>query len=891
MKKVLSFASLLFILSLLVGNSVLAQNIGSLKTVVTPGFSFEMDLYPGYTDQDVVELQRVLNADVDTIVSYEGDGSRGHETTYFGDKTKQAVIKFQEKYADVILTPSGLTRGNGIVGKATRTKLNLLIGVINTYESTGSPTSRGNSGTSSQNSSQIVVGGGVPVVVSNPVPTSPSSICDLVNILVDADVISSSLRNQALSVLGCPVNQSIVYPSVSIEANGKGGTLEISSPREVTISWDSEDATECYDSSNSSNTKSLSGSKKVQINQDSRLGITCRNKYGSASDYVTIDVLSDNSNNNASTTLSATCSASAVTLGTATTWRVTASGGYGSSTYAYAYTFVNNSGVSTTTVSRSNYFPYTYTATGTKNMNVLVSSNELNKTISCSPAVVNSLPSYGGVTYSASTTNKVLSASGKSGEMLSVKQSSSLNLTNKMTLEAWVKPTEWASEKDATSLTSDNVIISKGDLSKDTLEYALALDNGKLVYHNRTSAIWSCSAVVPLDEWTHVAVSIDETSSRTDLYINGQKVTSVCQGSYGLFAGFGFAKNRAITEYASTTSSSASNSSSTSSIYSQNTSPRNLHIANYYVPACSAEPTTNGFVGKIDDVRVWNIARTDADILNNATSSVASTTGLVAEYNFDDYSAKDLSKYANNGFQKGGIQITEDKASPSYVASSSLNLYTSYSYTTSFLSDPDGACYAPATEPEEPMVPEEGAEYTIPFAGIVTEIASCEPRNKFDGKLWQVAIAPCKAGDQVTGTSSDGTSAMPSTEPGYIVIREGMQPVPNVGDSVKGKGVPDHGQICKDGINGRWIGTVTGHLGAGPTSSGACDSADAAKAVKTAKENGGSLLGDTAQGAAVGAAVGAALGSIIPGAGTVAGAIGGAEIGAGIGAVTHLLGW
>lgn len=41
--------------------------------------------------------------------------------------TQQAVIRFQEKYADEILAPVGLTSGSGFVGVSTRAKINQLL--------------------------------------------------------------------------------------------------------------------------------------------------------------------------------------------------------------------------------------------------------------------------------------------------------------------------------------------------------------------------------------------------------------------------------------------------------------------------------------------------------------------------------------------------------------------------------------------------------------------------------------------------------------------------------------------------------------------------------------------------------------------------------------------
>ncbi len=82
-----------------------------------PSFQFSSRLQKGSDNSEVQKLQECL-------AGIEGIYPAGITSGYFGNKTKQAVINFQEKYSEEVLEPWGYTSGTGAVGKTTREKLN-----------------------------------------------------------------------------------------------------------------------------------------------------------------------------------------------------------------------------------------------------------------------------------------------------------------------------------------------------------------------------------------------------------------------------------------------------------------------------------------------------------------------------------------------------------------------------------------------------------------------------------------------------------------------------------------------------------------------------------------------------------------------------------------------
>lgn len=100
-----------------------APTTPTATTPASSGNTFTRNLTLGARGEDVRALQRMLNAR-GFIVSPTGPGAPGFETNYFGERTRQALIRYQEAHAQELLAPGNLVSGTGFFGVRTRAHMN-----------------------------------------------------------------------------------------------------------------------------------------------------------------------------------------------------------------------------------------------------------------------------------------------------------------------------------------------------------------------------------------------------------------------------------------------------------------------------------------------------------------------------------------------------------------------------------------------------------------------------------------------------------------------------------------------------------------------------------------------------------------------------------------------
>lgn len=215
-------------------------------------------------------------------------------------------------------------------------------------------------------------------------------------------------------------------------------------------------------------------------------------------------------------------------------------------------------------------------------------------------------------TFSAKTQSILLNGSSNYG---SAGNNAALRLTN-FTLEAWIKieGTGIITSNGTGSGGHTNIvpILTKGRSENENalldVNYFLGYDltTNKLqadFEDNATSLNHPVTSNAVLGNcWTHVAASYSTSTNTWKLYING-----VLDQSLALGASY---------------------------------TPQSLSNVNTCIgSAFNSTGATSGFFnGKIDEVRIWNIERTGAEILANYNTELTSGTGLACRWGFNDAS-------------------------------------------------------------------------------------------------------------------------------------------------------------------------------------------------------------------------------------------------------------
>ncbi len=194
------------------------------------------------------------------------------------------------------------------------------------------------------------------------------------------------------------------------------------------------------------------------------------------------------------------------------------------------------------------------------------------------------------------------------------------------TFECWIMPFSVG----YTSSSSGNTVNKSSYYCVAYKNFAIFVRNGiVLVYDFYNNNVFFSNVVVSDGKWHHIAFVYNSgVINGSKLYIDGMlnKVFTF----YGL-------------SYGGTVNNIQPNTVITDTIF---------RIGAFYTTYNFASAAYKNFIGGIDEVRMWNTLRTDADILNNYNISVSSSSsiGLVGYWKMDEGSGNTLYNCVQGGY-------------------------------------------------------------------------------------------------------------------------------------------------------------------------------------------------------------------------------------------------
>lgn len=219
-----------------------------------------------------------------------------------------------------------------------------------------------------------------------------------------------------------------------------------------------------------------------------------------------------------------------------------------------------------------------------------------------------------------SYTNLVVSVAG-GGQYATIPSTPAIQPSNAITVELWFLPLPTAM--------ANPVVLNKGDGQSVSSARSYEVDwkpsNGISFQMFLGSSTWAgISVPAPVNTWVHCAATYDSATSKINIYTNGILAASTPNDAGGSPLNGGKIRQTSL--------------------------PLTFGLI---------QGTGNTyFNGSIDEVRIWNIARSDAEIFRDFHSRLSGTEpGLVGYWQFDGGTVADLTTNANNGTLAAGAQI------------------------------------------------------------------------------------------------------------------------------------------------------------------------------------------------------------------------------------------
>jgi hypothetical protein len=252
------------------------------------------------------------------------------------------------------------------------------------------------------------------------------------------------------------------------------------------------------------------------------------------------------------------------------------------------------------------------------------------------------------LTDAANGTAKAVNFNGSRANQISVPHNAAYNISGDITIEAWVylvNPTAFSPiiSKGASGQTFDFVVQSGGGIAATNYGFLRFGQGGSYLYTQSVASL-------KLNQWQHVAVV--KTGTTVKFYINGTLVSTQT----------GFSPS-----------------------VPTNTDPLTIGHA-------IDSAVTEGYIfrGSIFDVRVWNVARSDAEIAANFNTLTPAGSGLLGQWKMQEGSGTtiaDTGSGAHNGTLSGtdyawqtitsNYATTGTRVSPVYDISAAKTISTS----------------------------------------------------------------------------------------------------------------------------------------------------------------------------------------------------------------------